>query len=76
MVACATVEEAEGIQEITPNMLLSNSTSGKAEKAINYYSEVFEDFEIKMIGKYNEAFLIMKKFNMEALEKARRGQVE
>jgi predicted 3-demethylubiquinone-9 3-methyltransferase (glyoxalase superfamily) len=48
------VEEAEGIQKITPNLLFSNVACGKAEEAVKYYTEVFEDSEIRMISKYGE----------------------
>lgn len=48
------VDETEGIQKITPNLLFSNAACGKAEEAIKYYTEVFEDSEIKAINMYGE----------------------
>ena len=48
------VEDGKGIQKITPNLLFSNDACGKAEEAIKYYTEIFEDSEIKMISKYGE----------------------
>jgi predicted 3-demethylubiquinone-9 3-methyltransferase (glyoxalase superfamily) len=48
------VDEDQVLQKITPNMLFSNSACGKAEEAVNYYTEVFKGSEIKMISKYGE----------------------
>jgi len=47
------VEETQG-QKITPNLLFSNASCGKAEEAIRYYAEVFEDSEVGFIIRYSE----------------------
>lgn len=47
----------EGLQEaqkITPNLLFSDGACGKAEEAVRYYAEVFENSEIGMISRYAE----------------------
>lgn len=47
----------EGVQEeqkITPNLLFSDGSCGKAEEAIRYYADVFENSEIGLISKYAE----------------------
>ncbi|MCX7923995.1 MAG: VOC family protein [Clostridia bacterium] len=41
-------------QKITPNLLFSNESCGKAEEAVKYYSEIFEDSEIGIISRYGE----------------------
>lgn len=41
-------------QKITPCLLFSNDACGKAEEAVNYYTEVFKDSEIAVISKYGE----------------------
>lgn len=48
------IEETEGIHKITPNLLFSNTACGRAEEAVKYYTEVFEDSETIMISKYGE----------------------
>jgi predicted 3-demethylubiquinone-9 3-methyltransferase (glyoxalase superfamily) len=55
------VENAEGIQKITPSMLFSNAACGKAEEAIKYYTEVFENSEIRTISKYGEGEVMSSK---------------
>lgn len=41
----------EGIK-IKPNLLFSNEACGKAEEAVKYYTEIFEQSEIVTISKY------------------------
>jgi len=41
-------------RKITPNLLFSNESCGKAEEAVMFYKEVFEDSEIIFISKYEE----------------------
>ncbi|MDF2840305.1 MAG: hypothetical protein K0Q99_1077 [Clostridia bacterium] len=48
------VDSGEIIQKITPNLLFSNEACGKAEEAVRYYAEVFEDSEVGLISKYGE----------------------
>lgn len=48
------IDNGETVQKITPNLLFSNESCGKAEEAIRYYAEVFEDSEIGMISRYKE----------------------
>lgn len=45
-------ENEQNVQKITPNLLFSNESCGKAEEAVKYYTEIFEDSEIGMISKY------------------------
>ena len=47
-------DSGQVVQKITTNLLFSNGVCGKAEEAINYYAEVFGDFEIGMISRYKE----------------------
>ena len=42
------------VQKITPNLLFSDGSCGKAEEAIRYYAEVFENTEIGQISRYTE----------------------
>jgi len=46
------VDNGETVQKITPNLLFSNNACGKAEEAVKYYTEVFENSEIGIISKY------------------------
>jgi len=48
------VDNGQMGQKITPNLLFSNEACGKAEEAVKYYTEVFEDSEIGMISKYGK----------------------
>jgi predicted 3-demethylubiquinone-9 3-methyltransferase (glyoxalase superfamily) len=48
------IDNGETVQKITPNLLFSNESCGKAEEAIRYYAEVFENSEIGMISRYRE----------------------
>jgi predicted 3-demethylubiquinone-9 3-methyltransferase (glyoxalase superfamily) len=48
------IDHGQTVQKITPNLLFSNEACGKAEEAIRYYTEVFEDSEIGMISRYGE----------------------
>jgi predicted 3-demethylubiquinone-9 3-methyltransferase (glyoxalase superfamily) len=47
-------EGGQGVQKITPNLLFSDGACGKAEEAIRYYAEVFENSAIGMISRYGE----------------------
>ena len=42
------------VQKITPNLLFSDGSCGKAEEAIRYYAEVFENTEIGQLSRYTE----------------------
>jgi predicted 3-demethylubiquinone-9 3-methyltransferase (glyoxalase superfamily) len=46
------VEKGQAHQKITPNLLFSNQVNGKAEDAIKFYTEVFENSKIGTISKY------------------------
>lgn len=46
------IDNAQTVQKITPNLLFSNEACGKAEEAIKYYTEVFEDSEIGTMSRY------------------------
>lgn len=48
------VDGGQEVQKITPNLLFSDGVCGKAEEAIRYYAEVFENSEIGMISRYGE----------------------
>lgn len=47
-------DEAEVKQKITPSLLFSNGVCGKAEEAVTYYAEVFQDSKINLISRYEE----------------------
>jgi len=47
-------EGVKEVQKITPNLLFSDSACGKAEDAVRYYAEVFENSEIGTISRYGE----------------------
>lgn len=46
------VDNGQTIQKITPNLLFSNESCGKAEEAVKYYTDIFEDSEIGIISRY------------------------
>ena len=46
------MDNAQAVEKITPNLLFSNEVCGKAEEAIKYYTEVFENSEIGTISRY------------------------
>ena len=46
------VDSEQTVQKITPNLLFSNESCGKAEEAVKYYTEIFEDSEIGIISRY------------------------
>ncbi|MGB4587712.1 MAG: VOC family protein [Clostridiaceae bacterium] len=48
------VEGGHDVQKITPSLLFSDESCGKAEEAIRYYTEVFENSEIGLISRYAE----------------------
>ena len=48
------MEGGQSAQKITPNMLFSNESCGRAEEAVKYYTEIFNDSEIGIISKYGE----------------------
>lgn len=45
--------DSEG-SKITPNLLFSNGVCGKAEEAVRFYTEIFENSEIGVISRYGE----------------------
>ncbi len=47
-------DNGQTVQKITPNLLFSNESCGKAEEAVNYYVEIFEDSEIGTVSRYGE----------------------
>ncbi len=47
-------DETGTTQKITPNLLFSGSANGKAEEAINFYVEVFEDSKAGFISRYKQ----------------------
>jgi len=48
------VDGGQVVQKITPYLLFSGGACGKAEEAIKYYTEVFENSEIGSISRYGE----------------------
>lgn len=48
------VDGGEIVQKITPNLLFSKDACGKAEAAVKYYTEIFENSEIGMISRYGK----------------------
>lgn len=48
-------------QKITPNLLFSNEACGKAEEAVNYYTEIFQDSQIGIISRYAEGAAVSSK---------------
>lgn len=54
-------DNGQASQKITPNMLFSNDVCGKAEEAVKYYSEVFQDSKIEIINKYREGEAVSSK---------------
>ncbi len=64
------VDSEETVQKITPNLLFSNDACGKAEEAVRYYAEVFEDSEVGIISRYGEgeAKASMAKVNFAAFK--------
>ncbi len=47
-------DNGEAARKITPNFLFSKDACGKAEEAVKYYTEVFEDSAIGLISRYGE----------------------
>jgi len=45
-------ETAGDEQKITPNLLFSGQMNGKAEEAINFYTEIFANGQIEEVAKY------------------------
>lgn len=45
-------EGGQAVQKITPNLLFSKDSCGKAEEAVKYYTEVFENSGIGLVSKY------------------------
>ncbi len=48
------VDHGQAVQKITPNLLFSSESCGKAEEAVWYYTEVFKNSEIGTISRYKE----------------------
>lgn len=49
-----TEKSEEAGTKITPNLLFSNESCGKAEEAIQYYTEVFENSSVNFVSRYAE----------------------
>ncbi|WP_088186148.1 VOC family protein [Desulfosporosinus sp. FKA] len=47
-------DHGQSVQKITPNLLFSDESCGKAEEAVRYYTGVFEKSEIGTISRYKE----------------------
>lgn len=48
------IDNGQTGQKIIPNLLFSNESCGKAEEAVRYYTEVFENSELGTISRYKE----------------------
>ncbi|OOM76132.1 3-demethylubiquinone-9 3-methyltransferase [Clostridium puniceum] len=48
------IDNNQTVQKITPNLLFSNEACGKAEEAVKYYTEIFENSEAGIISRYKE----------------------
>lgn len=48
------VDSGQEVQKITPNLLFSDGSCGKAEEAVRYYAEIFDNSEIGLISRYAE----------------------
>lgn len=58
------VDGGQEVQKITPNLLFSDGVCGKAEEAVRYYAEVFENSEIGMISRYGGGEAAASKANV------------
>ena len=47
-------DHGKSVQKITPNLLFSNESCGKAEEAVRYYTDIFENSEIETMSRYKE----------------------
>lgn len=45
-------DSGQTVQKITPNLLFSSDSNGKAEDAVKYYTEVFENSEMGLVSRY------------------------
>ncbi|ACV64557.1 3-demethylubiquinone-9 3-methyltransferase [Desulfofarcimen acetoxidans DSM 771] len=54
-------DNAQTVQKITPNLLFSKESCGKAEEAVKYYTEVFENSELGAISRYGEGEAVSPK---------------
>lgn len=48
------MEGGQEVQKITPCLLFSDGVCGRAEEAVRYYAEVFENSEIRGVSRYRE----------------------
>ncbi|GHH99886.1 VOC family protein [Neobacillus kokaensis] len=54
-------DNAQTVQKITPNLLFSGESCGKAEEAVNYYKDIFKDSEMGFISRYGAGEAISSK---------------
>lgn len=69
------MDNGQTVQKITPNLLFSNAVCGKAEEAVKYYTEVFENSKIGLVSHYEDgeatsphAKINYAAFNLEGLD--------
>ncbi len=48
------IDNGQDVQKITPNLLFSDDSCGKAEEAIKYYVDIFKDSKIGLISRYKD----------------------
>lgn len=46
------IDNGQAVQKITPNLLFSSDSCGKAEEAVEFYTQLFKDSETGIISKY------------------------
>ncbi|MEH7107821.1 VOC family protein [Bacillus sp. JJ1764] len=55
------MDKAQSVQKITPSFLFANESCGKAEEAIKYYTQIFENSGIEIINRYGEGEALLPK---------------
>lgn len=54
-------DKTQPVQKITPNLLFSSNSCGKAEEAVLFYTEIFKDSEVGIINRYEPGEAASKK---------------
>ena len=55
------VDDVQTVQKITPNLLFSSDSCGKAKEAVEFYTEMFTDSEIGLMSRYGEGEAVSSK---------------
>lgn len=48
------VDSGQAVQKIMPSLLFSEEACGKAEEALKYYTEIFQDSKIEIVSRYQQ----------------------